>query len=51
MCLCWQNPILHLCLSHTNCSLKIRIQIAGGNEMFSLQEEALKGGKADVIGE
>lgn len=47
----WQNPILYLCLSYTNCYLEIRIQLAGGNETFSLQEEALKGGKADLIGE
>lgn len=47
----WQNPALHLCPSYTNRYLEIRIQLAGGNEIFSLQEEVLKGGKTDLIGD
>lgn len=50
-CLCLAESCLIPCLSYRNCYLEIRIQLAGGNEIFSLQEEAPKGGKNYLIRE
>ena len=42
----WQNTMLQVCQSYTNCYLEIITELREGNGMISLQVEAYKGEKS-----